>query len=651
MAYFQSDDFRWINFGRLVVGDTDIVSFNLLTKMACNPTKIIAALHEEKQNIRDIVRIDIKTSRRLFLRKISDGGVVEPSSNQESIVYGEGVQAPMKYRTLDNDPRALVSGQMEGRNLAGRNGIFNTNIQSIDDNACHGFCTIKFAQGYKKRGFKDYAIDVDTPILCASELSRLPRQHVEGFFDGFRRNFTKFGLDNFNDNLQNLVIQEGEANASITGPNTFEVSKGGFSAPPQYRLSIHFLERYRDHVLAEMEMLGLQYSDDWKLEVEAPKEDVFIAITEHQKRRNGMVAAGTSIPMTHYNESVLKDPRDKMNGRSFIDFGNIRFFFNERPIRGYFKPVGVVGGNLQYEFVRVFHWKNNPGEVGGLVLVPNHQYRQDTITVDGVKHEMCTLVPHVHPLSFKRYRLRSEVVMKGAERPMSVNYDVVVVDGADIAGNIHRTKFGLAARHQFRLKVDKPELSGFIAYRHGREAGYAISVTPENATPSPDNFSGPEQFRECDLIDPQTVANCAQCGEVPTSEGNCVAEGSAANGVVYLDPTGSTADPLVVDYTGGTVTARIAIRRRGELAKAGSVTYQVHALATPSAIAGTHFTAAGPTTVNFAKGQEFAFIDIAIISASGNVNSDLDFRVTLASPTNVTLGGVNSAIVRIHDVR
>lgn len=618
--------------------------------MACNPTKVISALHEERELIRDIVRIEIKTSRRLFLRKIPDGGTVAPNSNQESIDYGSGVQAPMSYRNLDNEPRALVSGQMEGRNLAGRNGLFNTNIQSIDDNSCHGFCTIKFAQGYKKRGFKDYGIDLDTPVICAEELLRLKREHVRGFFEGFRNNFTKFGLDNFNDNLQNLVLQEGGANASILGPNTFEVTKGGFQAPPEYRLTIHFLERYREHILAEMEMLGLPYQENWKLEIEAPKEDWFNAIQEHQRQRNAMFPTGSTVPMTSFEEKLLKDPRDAMNGRAYHDFGYIRCYFIDRPIRGYFKPTGTVNGAMQYEFVRVFHWINSPGEVGGLVLRPNHQYRQDHITVDGVRYDMCTLIPHIHPQSFKRYRLMQEIVVKGAKTPMGVNYDVEVIDGPYLPNNEKRTKFKLAARHKFRFKVDKYELSGFIAYRHGRDPGYVLNVVPENLVPGPDNFATAEQFRECDKIDAVTTAQCAQCGEVPTSNGDCVASGAAANGVVSFDPTGTAADPIITDFTGTPGTVRLAVRRRGELAKAGSVTFQVHALATPSAIAGTHFTAAGPTVLNFAAGAEYAFIDIAILDGSGNPASDLDFRVTLASPTNVTIGSVNPAIIRIHDV-
>lgn len=611
--------------------------------MACNPSKIIAALHEEKQNITDIVRENIEVSDRMVLRKISDGGVVARNSNQESIIYGEGQQASMAYKSLDHAARPdLVAGNMNGRNLAGQNGIFVTSLNSIDDNACHGFCTINFAQGFRIRGFEDYGIDVDTPIKCARELDRLGASHIRGFFEGFRRHFTKFGLDNFSDNLLNLVIQNSEANASVLGADSFAVSTGGWQAPPTHRISIHFLEEYRDYIMAEMEMLGMTVPENFKLEVELPRDDWFDAVREHQIRRNAMLIG--AVPMVEFEGKLMEDPEDKMRGREFHDFGKIRCYFNDRPIRGFFKQVGTTSGNANYEFVRVHHWKNDPGEVGGLVIKPNHLYREDRIQVDGVWFDMVTLVPHIDPRSFKRYRLQKPILMDGAEANMGVNYEVKVVDGADIANNIHRDKFGLAARHEFRFKTMYPEISGFIAYRHGRREGYAIEVVPRNLVPGPNNFSAPEEFRECDLIDPVTIANCAACGEVPTSEGNCVAAGAAALGVVGLDPAGA----LLTDFTGVASTVTLKVRRTGDLAKAASVNYTITA---GTAVAGTHFTAVAATTLNFAAGAEYATIVANVIEGSGNPAADVTFLVTLATPVGCTLKtGATVATVTINDI-
>lgn len=609
--------------------------------MACNPSEIISALHEEKKNITDIVTLNIEVSDRMVLRKIPDGGVVARSSNQESIVYGAGQQAAMQYRGLDHEPRELVDGQMKGRNLAGQNGLFDTSVNDRDDNACHGFCTINFAQGFQRRGFRDYGIDVDTPVVCARELDRQGESHVEGFFDGFRRHFSKFGYDNFSDNLLNLVIQNGEANASVLAANQFNVTKGGWQAPPEYRMSICFLEDYRDHIMAEMEMLGLAVPENWKLEVEMPQADWIDAVKEHQIRRNSMTSS--AVPMSNIEIKMLEDPESPMNGREFHDFSRIRCFFNERPIRGFFKQVGTVGGAPNYEFVRVYHWKNNPGEVGGLVLVANHQYREDRVYVDGAWHDMVTLIPHIDPRSFKRYRLKKPLKPNG-EANMGVNYEVKVADGAFIPNNVHNDKFKLAARHEFRFKVDKPEISGFIAYRHGRRANYVLSVTPRELVPGVTTFAGPENYRECDLIDPTTTANCAQCGQVPTSEGDCVAAASAASGVVGLDPAGA----LTTVFNGAASKVRLAIRRSGELAKACSVKY---AVAAGTATAGTHFTAVAATVVNFAAGQEYAFIEANVIGGSGDPESNRTFTVTLSVPVDCTLAiGATVATISINDL-
>lgn len=593
--------------------------------MACNPQKIIAALHEEKQNITDIVRHDIDVSDRMVLRLIPDAGVVTRDSNQESIIYGEGRQASLAYRNLNHDPRPLTEGQMNARSLAGTNGIIDTNLNEIDDNACHGSCTIKFAQGFRRRGTTDYGLDVDTQVICARELDRLGKAHVEGFFDGFRRNFTRFGFDNFSDNLLNLAILFGEANASVLGPNQFKVTKGGWQAPPEYTISIHFLEDYRDYIMLEMELLAMRPPEDWKLEVEMPREDWIEAVRQHNIRRNAMIPPGTTSPMASIDIKLLEDPTSPMRGREYSDYGSIRCYFNERPIRGYFRPIGTVGGDTNYQFTRVYHWKNEAGEEGGVVLAPNHDYREDSITVDGVKYPMVTLIPHINPKSFKRYRLAKPIKQDGAGNS-GVNYEVKVLDQAYIPNNDHNDKFKMAARHEFRFKAMYPEVSGFIAYRHSRRVGYAIAVTPRDYVPGDTAFAGPEAYPACGLIDPVTQANCAQCEEVPTVEGGCVATGEVANGVVGLLParTATTA------FIGETTAVRFTVRRTGELGKACSVDWTAAESTVVSAEDGTHFTAA-TGTLNFAVGQEFATFDVDIIGGSGT-STPVSFDVTLDTP-------------------
>lgn len=612
--------------------------------MACNPQKIIAALHEEKQNITDIVRHDIDTSDRMVLRLIPDSGVVTRDSNQESIIYGEGRQAALAYRSLDHEPRPLTEGQMNARSLAGSNGVIDTDLTDIDDNACHGSCTIRFAQGFRRRGFHDYGLDVDTQIMCARELDRLGKAHVKGFFDGFRRNFSRFGYDNFSDNLLNLAILFGEANASVLGPNQFKVTKGGWQAPPEYTISIHFLEDYRDYIMLEMELLAMRPKEDWMLEVEMPREDWIEACRQHNIRRNAMIANGTNSPMAQVEIKMLEDPTSPMRGRMYADYGNIRCYFNERPIRGYFRQTGTEAGNPTYQFTRVYHWKNEPGEEGGVVLVPNHDYREDSITVNGAKYSMVTLIPHINPNSFKRYRLAKPIKDDGAANS-GVNYEVTVRDQAYIANNDHNDKFKLVARHEFRFKAMYPEISGFIAYRHSRRPGYAISVTPRDYIPGEDAFATGEAYPACTLIDDVTTENCAQCMESPLNNGDCTTE--VPNGVVGLIPAGTA----TTAYVGETTSLRFTVRRTGELGKACSVVWDAVELSpTESAEAGVHFVS-DDGTLNFAAGQEEAYFDVDIIGGSGDPDVNLTFNVVLSGATGCSLRtGGSSTVVSIVDL-
>ena len=615
--------------------------------MACNPQKIIAALFRETDNVRDIVYERINTSDKTVLRKIPDGGVVERSSNQDTVIYGEAQQASMAYRDMDNGVQPLESGEMKGRKLSGYNGIFDTNINTIDESACHGFCTIDFAQGFRIRTSHDYGIDLDTPVKCARELDTQGKPHILGYFEGFRRQFTNFGMNNFSDNLMNKVIEFGEANASVLAANQFSVSAGGWQAPPEFRISIHFLEDYRDHIMAEMAGLAMEVPENWKLEVEMPKDDWWEAVMKHQIERYSMLsgAGAGHAPMTNYDAKILTDPKHALNGREFHDFGEIRCFFNSEPVRGYYKPTGTG----THSFVRVLPRINVVDEEAGLVLKANHQYRQDTITVEGIDYNMCTLIPHIHEKSFKRFGLGKPLKPMG-EANMGVNFDVKVVDGAHISNNIQEDKFKLAARHEFRFKVMYPELSGFIAYRHSQDPGYVVDVTPRNYVDGDSELSSPEQFRQCDLIDPVTQENCAECSEVPTFEGDCVVEGTIADGSVGLDP----AVTAFVTFNGAPHTARFAVRRTPGvgIGKAVSVDYVVQETTVQSAVDGTHFDAVAATTLNWPAGDDTPrFVDIPILDGSGDVDDDLDFEIILETPVGQTIvAGGDLTTITIEDV-
>lgn len=586
---------------------------------ACNPSKIVAALYEETENITDFVRERISDSDRLALRMVPDGGTVRRNANNDTIIYGEARQAGVAYNQLDHAERALVSGEMSGRDLNAQNGIFATDINSIDDNACHGQVTIDFAQGFRRRTTVDYGLDVDTPIKCARELDRLGEQHIRGYFRGMNEQFSRFGLDNFSDNLMNLIIQRSEANASVLAADEFNVSTGGWQAPPAYRISIHFLQDYRRYIMREMRGRGISVPDDWMLEVEMPHEDWIDAVRHDQIARNG------SNTGTTYNTEWLKDDEGPMRGRRMAVYGGIKCYFNESPIRGYFKKVATTGA-VQYRFVRVYDWINQRDEEGGLVVRANHDYDKDTIEVDGVLYPMITLIPHVDPRSFKRYGLIKPLKPIGGSNA-GVNYEVRVIEGAKLQCNDFDDKFKLAARHEFRFKSIYPEISGFIAYRHSQRTGYVIDVTARNYGPGTDAFVAPEQFRS-GAPDGCQTAECAQCDQVSGLDGQCVEDTDLATTTVGLAPAGA----VNVAFRGAAATLKLYVERTTESEGAiGEVSVDY---ASTTGTGGDTATATSGTLTWAAGDTEPKVLEIPILATADDADT---LTMTLSNAVGCTI--------------
>lgn len=586
---------------------------------ACNPEQIVAALHEQTDKITDIVYENLRKSDKLVLNKIPDGGTVRRDANNKTVIYGEARQASVAYNQTNHDARALEAGkEFKARTLHGINGIFTNPGNEVDDNACHGQVTIDFAQGYRIRGFEDYELSVDTPIKCARELDRQGEAHIRGYFRGMKNQFSSWGMQNFSDNLLNLVIKHGEANASVLGANQFNVSAGGWNAPPLYRITIHFLQDYRDWIMAEMRGKGFDVSDDFMLEVEMPRLDWIDAVAKDQAVRN---PSGTS-----YNLEYLKDAEGGMRGRQFATYGGIKCYFNENPIRGYFRQTGTSSGNPIYSFVRVYEFLNEEGEEGGVVQSPNHDYRRDSIRVDGVSYPMVTLIPHINPRSFKRFGLVKPIKPIGGDNA-GVNYDVRVIDGAHLGCNDFNDKFKLAARHEFRFKVTYPEFSGFIAYLSGQRSGYVLEVAQRNYGADPNKFASPEQFATQAADECQT-AECAQCGQVSEADGECVDEADVTASVLGLQPAGAV---TTVKQSAAAYTLRLAVVRTGGTSGACSVTWtSAHVGTDDNDFLDTTGTLAWEAGDNAPK-----FIEIPILA--GADSDDGTFTVTLTSPVGATL--------------
>jgi hypothetical protein len=599
--------------------------------MSCSPDKIIAALHEQTEIITDIVREEIADTPSIALRLVADGGTVRRSANNSSVIYGEAKQAPVAYNSADHAARDLVAGgQFKGRTLHGTNGIFNNLQNDIDDNACHGQFTIDFSQGFRIREFEDYELSVDTPVKCARDLDRLGEAHIRGYFRGMKNQFSRWGMQNFSDNLLNLIIRHGEANASVLGADTFNVTAGGWEAPPAYRISIFFLQEYRDHIVAEMKGKGFRVSEDYMLTVEMPRQDWIDAVIKDKEQRD--------ITGTQYVNEQFKDTEGPLKGRSYGVYGGIKCYFNEEPIRGYFKRVGTSS----YNFVRVYPYLNTMGENGGIISGPNHDYRRDTIIVDGVSYDMVTLIPHVDPRSFKRYGLVKPIKPVGGDNA-GVNYEVRVIDGPSLGCNDYNDKFKLAARHEFRFKAMYPEFSGFIAYRSSQRSGYVLEVSSRARSLSAATATAnPEAFRTTG-VDDCMAQECAQCGQTSENDGTCIDPDDATADTLGLQPSGA----VTAVFEGSAYTLRLAVTREGTGGQAVSVSYATADVA--GGDSSDAITSTSGTLTWEAGDMEPKFIEIPVLSTADDND---DFTVTLSSPSGATLrAGANVATVTINDIR
>lgn len=595
---------------------------------AAQCARFISALKEDKDRTTDIVFEDMQKSKAFVMAQIPDGGVVSYNDNNDTIEYTSAMQAHRAYRTIDANPKPLVAGEMPGRDLNGRTGLFGTQVNEVDPNACSGSCLFEFGQGFKTMTTKDYELPMSTKEVCARDYISKGAAHVAGYFRGLKKAFTEYGRDNFEANLMNLVIANGGANVSVLGANEFRVTAGGFIAPPKNRMSIHLLRQLRRYYIRENGVDETGY-----LEIEMPRDDWFDAVKEDQIRRYG---TGTGITL---NTNFFDDKRGNLLGREFGTYDGIRCVFNELPVRGYFKPSGQsVSGEVFHDFVRVYHWKNQVNEDGGLSAEPNHSYDEPYIYVDGIRYEMVTFAFVINAKSFKRYGLGAAKKYMG-NTPVGQNFDMRVLDGAYLDCNDYDDKFKIVSRHAFRFKVMKPELSGAVAYRHSRPEGYVIAPESVDMVEPEAAFAGPENYEKCEA-GTCDKSNCGCAGMDADSNGDCVADGTLSQ--VELEP----AVEARVVYFGETFSAEIEVARKGNSNGAGTVDYT---FTDGTAENGTHFNGVDGT-ISFADGEYGSIaIPFEVIGAIDPATL-ATFTITLSNPTGaIELGEAVEVEVSIED--
>jgi len=606
--------------------------------MACTADRIKLAFHEEVKNITDITHENIKGSSRYPLQRIPEGPAKAQNANLDSIIYRSATPAPIGYKEKNLDPRALVAGTMTGRGISNTTTIFNTDINNIDENNCHGQCVIDFAQGYRRVPGQKYQLSLRTPTKCARDFDRFDKAQYNYYFREFRNQFTKFGLDNFAENLLNFAIQNAESNMSIVGPNTINFTTGGWQAPPTSGLTIFHLQEMRKRIMHLRRDAGLETSENWLFEIEVVEEDWFDAVMLDQVTRYSYTTAG-NVPLARVALDPLYDPEDGIRKRRYHDYGGIRAYFNEEPIKGYFRRIAATGN--EFEFVRIFPQYNVEGGEAGIYSVYNPDYHLDQIVVGGITYDVVVVVPYIDRQAFQRFPL----VKPHRPESTGVNYDVVVRDGAWLGEcNTFDDKWFLAARHEFAVRAEHPELAGFLVYLGRLRPGY-VNTRPvrENAA-GPQDFAIPQAYDHCGP-DACSIANCAVCGQVPNDLLQCVASGSLPVEVTTLVPCGAVSTV----FTGTGYNVVFTVERSGSFMSTASVAY---ATANGTATAATHYTATSGTLTWVAGETTPKTISVPILAGSGDPEDPaLTFTLTLSSPTGTTLGcavatvGIDTTVV------
>lgn len=582
--------------------------------------KFITALREEQENVKEMTHEKIEASANPITQAIPDAGNTNAYTNNDVVEYFDAFQDTQAYKSMDNSVRDLIDGEMSAASCAGVNGIFETQVNEQDPNACNGIAFFNFAQGFTTHGTIDLKFAFRTPEVCPENFIRYGPAHVDGYFNSMKESFSGYGARVFEDNLTNLVILNGQANSSINSADGWSMTTQGWESPPKYRMSIAHLRKVRRIIERRR---GL--TPDGFLVVSMPRQDWIDACVQDALRQN---PTGTV-----YQGNFFKSINDQAKSQDIGVYDNIKCIFDESPIRGYYKPAGVTGGKQTYNFTRVLPYKNEIKAGGGIGRADNYDYDEAFIKCEGGVYPMATLAFIVHPKSFKRWGLNKAPKKVGSPN-VGTNFETVVIDGDAIKDNVFNDKFALAARHRFRFRADKPEWSGAIAYLHSPPRGYVNEVNLITGDVAPDEPSTPRPLPPYGpSADQENV--CQTCYDGPASpDGTC---NSVATGVLTMSPAGP-----VVTLEGETLRFRVS--RAAGFDGAASVNY---ATANGTALAGTHYTNTNGT-LNWVDGEDGdKFINVPILADVAD--TDITFTLTISGPVGSTISaGDNVATVTIQ---
>lgn len=586
------------------------------------PDKLKVALYEACERVTESLVEKAEKSPSYLLDKIPQGRAVEPSDNSDVLIYGTARQASAAYRDANFRPRTdLVEGAMTGRdNATERSAEYTVDINDIDDGACNtGRCTFNFSQGFRRRNSRDREFELESEIICAKDLERFPRETAMEYLTNFMTSFKEYTYQVWEDEIMNMAIASSEANGSVLSSDNLHLSTAGWVAPPVYRMSIHYLREYRQYLITQNAI-----PEDAMLEIEVPSQDWIDMVREDQIRRGG----GAGSLNININVDLMDDSEGRMRGRKMHVYDGIKAYFNEKPIRGFFKQTGVSGGQPRFNFVRVYCWTNVAGEEGGLVQRPNQDYNKSEIVVNGATYPMVNLIPVINRKSFSRHSLGGSYRPSGSGKTgtnsIPHDFSVHLLDGAFIPCNDFNDKFKLVGRNRYRFRSVYPEYSGFLAYRHTRPCGYVLDVCTPDIMANPDSLA--------------SGMNLAACSE-PYCECDDI---TPVDGLIRLEPCGT----VNTVFTGESHTVTFNVYRDNGSDSAVGVTYT---FAAGTGTEGTHWSGTDGT-LSWADGEnDVKTVTATVLAGSGYEDDTVTFTLTLSSATGGATLGCAVATVVIDD--
>lgn len=595
--------------------------------------RIISSFFHQRPNITKQMEERLAASKNWVTSKIPYKGVVSQYDNSDDVRLRTAKQPFQHYRAIPSGPAALTEGTLPGRDCTGNAAMMPALVDTTLLNACNGIAEWNFAHGFALRTSQDMRFGYRSPTFCIEQYAQQGPEMVKAFFRAVREEFTKYGPDNFEQELRYLVVKNGESNASLTGSTGyFDVTTNGWVAPPTKKISIPFLDRYRQYMMGVED--GMVQKETDMLEIEIPRRDWFAAVADHILRTGG--------PAISMEQRFYTDERSQYYGKAFHEYLNIRAVFNDEPTRGYFRAAGTG-----YEFVEIYPWRNVRGETiqgavdgGGLVAERNPDYWKNSIVCNGVTYPVVTIAWVLSPQAFERYGLSQSVAPAGVN-PLGNNFEVAVEEPS-IECNYYHNQFFLVSQHKARFKILKPALAGAIVYLGEEQiimydrvpcADESAATVSESAAIYDPLFTPPPDSCE--------MANCDVCddGKVANSQGLCVAD---ADGTLELEPCGTVEVVVLSEDDPGDLVVRV--NRLGNLKDAAGVSY---ATADGTALDNTHYDGTSGS-LSWAAG-EGGYKDITIPLLLADAADVKQFTLTISSATGgASLGACTILTVQIQ---